>query len=93
MRLNEKEIQTIKHATLKVFGEAKIMLFGSRVDSSKKGGDIDLYIIPQKRENLFLKKIRLKSLLEEKLYKPVDIVVAKDESRAIEKEALRGIEL
>lgn len=91
MRLTDKEIDIIKSQTLKIFGESKIYLFGSRVDKNKKGGDIDLYIVPKNREESFRKKLLLKARLEEMLFKPVDIVVAKDSNRPIEKEAKRGI--
>ena len=93
MRLSSKEVEIIKENTKKIFGNSKIILFGSRIDDNKKGGDIDLYIIPKNKENLFVKKLRLKSILEDLLFKPVDIVVAKNENRLIEKEAKEGIEL
>jgi len=93
LRLTDKEIKIIKENTKKIFGESKIMLFGSRIDDKKNGGDIDLYIIPKEKENLFVKKLKLKSILEDLLFKPVDIVVAKDKNRLIEKEAMKGIEL
>jgi predicted nucleotidyltransferase len=70
-----------------------VYIFGSRVDDTKKGGDIDIYIIPISKIELFKKKIRLKSKLEEILYKPIDIVVSKDKNRLIEQEALRGVML
>ena len=45
MRLDEREIEAIKASFLSFFGpDDHIWLFGSRVDNSKKGGDIDLYI-------------------------------------------------
>ena len=40
-------------------------------------------------DKLFRKKI--KTLLEDILYKPVDIVIAKNSNRLIEQEALKGI--
>lgn len=45
MRLTEHEIDVIKATARRMFGGAvKVWLFGSRVDDSKRGGDIDLYI-------------------------------------------------
>ena len=93
MRLNSKEIKIIKENTQKIFGKSKIILFGSRIDDEKVGGDIDLYIVPENKEDLFIKKLRLKAILEDLLFKPVDIVIARDENRLIEKEARKGVEL
>jgi predicted nucleotidyltransferase len=44
MRLTNQEIRDIKESFHRVFGTGKIYLFGSRVDDSSKGGDIDLFI-------------------------------------------------
>ena len=45
MRITEKDQKAIVKATHQNFGErVEVYLFGSRVDESKKGGDIDLYI-------------------------------------------------
>ncbi len=90
MRLKTKEIRAIKLTVLETFGEAKIYLFGSRLDDSKKGGDIDLFIIPKNRNNLLEKKIKTIAKLERELCKPVDIVIHKDFERDIEKKALEG---
>ena len=43
MRLSSIEQQVIRDASLRWFG-VRPRLFGSRVDDSKRGGDIDLYI-------------------------------------------------
>jgi len=41
-----------------VFGKnSKVIFLGSRVDDTRKGGDIDLYIQPRIKENLSEKKI------------------------------------
>lgn len=91
MRLSQKEISIIKTKIKIIFGEAKIYLFGSRIDDNKNGGDIDLYIIPREKTNLFKNKIKIKTVLEDLLFKPVDIVIAKDKNRLIEQEALKGM--
>lgn len=56
MRLTTDQIQTIISVTKHRFGKnAKVFLFGSRVDDSKKGGDIDLLISNKEKSHLTLK--------------------------------------
>jgi len=93
LRLSIKEINIIKNKVKVIFGESLIYLFGSRVDDRKKGGDIDLYIIAKINENLFQKQRRLKVVLEDILYKPVDIVISINKDRLIEKEAILGLKI
>ena len=44
MRLQKSEVDAIKETIYAFDPKAKIYLFGSRVDDTKKGGDIDLLI-------------------------------------------------
>jgi len=44
VRLKEGEIKTIKEVIAKFDPQAEIILFGSRADPTKRGGDIDLVI-------------------------------------------------
>ena len=45
MRLTADQIRVIREAILDRDPEAKILLFGSRVDDAAKGGDIDLLVL------------------------------------------------
>ena len=77
VRLKEEEIKAIK-TTIKQFDpEAKIFIYGSRADLSKKGGDIDILIISDK---ISLKdQLKIKARLITKLGdRKIDLVIAKN---------------
>lgn len=95
MRLNEYYKNTIKKYFNDYFGNGKIYLFGSRVDDTKKGGDIDLYLVLENFDNLFEKKLKFLSRVKRELGdQKIDIVFNKDKNRLIEQEAIKwGIEL
>ena len=45
MRLTPREIEVLKEVGAEVFGpQARLFLFGSRLDDTRRGGDIDLYV-------------------------------------------------
>ncbi len=45
MRIDQNTLKIIKELAIRYFGEdCEIRIFGSRIDDSKKGGDIDIYI-------------------------------------------------
>ena len=45
MRLSADQIEAIKQETAHFFGaDARVWLFGSRVDDTARGGDVDLYV-------------------------------------------------
>ncbi len=95
MRLTKDEINLIKTKIREIIN-GDIYIFGSRTDNSKKGGDVDIYIVPF--ENMDLKqKIKIsneiKASLEFDLMMNVDVVISKDKNRAIEKEALKGVKI
>jgi len=96
MRLTEEEISGIKKAFYETFKEGEIYLFGSRIDESQKGGDIDLYIIPFKKiKNLREEKLKFLIKLDEYLgEQKIDVIISKDKDRLIEQEALKkGVKL
>jgi predicted nucleotidyltransferase len=79
MRLSKRQIASIKNAVVEVLGpEAQVWLFGSRVDDSAKGGDIDLLVRPDPTAGNpdLMGKVRLLGKLERALgERRIDIVI------------------
>ena len=74
MRLSETQRQRILEVTRQNFGDdAKAWLFGSRVDYTRRGGDVDLYIETGQSNNL-MAELRCKMAIEESLDLHVDLV-------------------
>ena len=99
MRLTENQQMAILEAVTEVFGtDAKVLLFGSRVDDTARGGDIDLLVHSgkpvQQRER---KALQLVARLQIRLGdQPIDVLVLDPDTarQAIHEEALRtGVEL
>ena len=59
MRLSHEERAALKGELAKISPEAKIYLFGSRVDDGKRGGDIDLLIVSGDLTKRDLRRLRL----------------------------------
>ena len=94
MRLTDYEVKMIKQVFLDIFKHGNIYLFGSRVDDEKRGGDIDLYI-QTNNKNILTKKIKFLSKIKQIIGdQKIDIVISRDKTRVIEKEAIaNGIQL
>jgi predicted nucleotidyltransferase len=77
MRLSEFEKRIIKNAAKDIFGEdTEVFIFGSRVDDTRKGGDIDIYLKCLNEENILDKKIRYLIKLENSLGEQrIDVVI------------------
>ena len=75
MRLLQNEVSMIKNNILDHIQDAKIILFGSRVDDNKKGGDIDILI--ESKQNISIEKqIKILASIElSGLSRKVDLVI------------------
>jgi predicted nucleotidyltransferase len=95
MRLSQRYIEVIQKYFNQIFQHGDIYLFGSRVDDTKKGGDIDLYLVLKEHTHLFEKKIKFLSRIKRELgEQKIDVIFNTDSSRLIEREAIRwGIKL
>ena len=76
MRLNETQRNAIIINARKHFGaNAKVRLFGSRVDPSKRGGDIDLLVLAsQKKMTIKNKLLFLVDLKKQIGLRKIDVV-------------------
>ena len=78
MRLSTQEQKSIITNFKQIFPYAKLYLFGSRVDDTKKGGDIDLYIETHSSEYSYSKLLDFNSLVQEEIgLQKIDIVINK----------------
>ena len=59
MRLTQNETNLLKEKLASLSKEAKLYLFGSRVDDTKRGGDIDLLVVSKKLTKKDLRHLRL----------------------------------
>ena len=99
MRLSSIEINAIKSETVQQFGAyARVFLFGSRVDDSQRGGDIDLLVnLPQPQDHKVRLALRMNARLQMRLgVQKIDIVLLDPQTAqlSIHHAALRtGIDL
>ncbi|MGC3874665.1 nucleotidyltransferase domain-containing protein [Halomonas sp. GXIMD04776] len=94
LRLTDDQIRTIKQTTSEIFGPGvQVRLFGSRLDNSAKGGDIDLlveseHLIDEKLAKALTLTARLQLRLGDQ---PFDVLVVDPGVRlnAVHQQALR----
>ena len=89
MRITEHEKKVIVEAVKNTDPDAKVWLFGSRVDDNKKGGDIDIAIFSDKINKEVMKVIQVRRYICSRIgEQKIDIVTTSDGSEAIFKLAL-----
>jgi hypothetical protein len=100
MRVSAGKLAILKHAIHAVFPpDARVFLFGSRIDDNKRGGDIDLMVVSDLRRDVLetakiaaIAKIQV-ALGEQK----IDLVVTNDPARdtrpVVREASLHGVEL
>jgi len=80
MRITNEEHQVISNTIHQADAEAMIYLFGSRVDDSAKGGDIDLLVL-SKKINL-MDKLEILAQLHQRIgERKIDIAIYPDTTR------------
>jgi len=75
MRLSDEQIRNLrKTVTSMIKDVTEIRVFGSRLDNSRKGGDLDLVVESEQRHGI-IQKADLKIALERVLGLPVDVLL------------------
>jgi len=75
MRLSNEQIAALREVVRAIAGDdAEIVVFGSRLDNARHGGDLDL-LIESDRPLGPLDRARIKIRLEDRLGLPVDVIV------------------
>ena len=89
MRLQPQEVTIIKEAILSLDPQARVFLYGSRVDPARKGGDIDLLILSKLLKDIDSIKI-LKSIYENMEEQKIDILITAETDDPFVQIALKG---
>jgi predicted nucleotidyltransferase len=95
MRISDYEKNVIIDAVKSADPDAKVWLFGSRADDSKKGGDIDIAVLSEKINNEAMQKIQVRRFICDRIgEQKIDIVASTDGKEAFFRLAVEeGIEL
>jgi len=94
MRLSLQEIKVLKTKLNDLDRNARLYLFGSRIDDQKKGGDIDLLIKSNTFKQADIRKLRL-SFFDVFGEQKIDIIVddGKNDNAFIKKIQQHAIEI
>jgi len=95
MRITENEKNVIIDAVKNIDPDARLWLFGSRADDSKKGGDIDIAIFSEEINNDVMKKIQVRRFICNRIgEQSIDIITSSDGKEAFFRLAVEeGIKL
>lgn len=93
MRLSKREIEAILQVAEDIYGtDVKVYLFGSRVDDSRRGGDIDLLVRTTSAKKGILDRVRMaariKSLIGDQ---KIDIIGDYEDNQVVQEALKNGI--
>ena len=95
MRITEHEKNAIVDAVKSADPDARVWLFGSRTDDSKKGGDIDIAILSERIKKEVMLEIQVRSFICDRIGEQrIDIVASAEGKEAFFRLAVEeGIQL
>jgi len=75
MRLSNEHINIIKNTLSQSMNDFTVFLFGSRVDDSKRGGDIDLFVKTSQNISLQDELLILAKLEHHGIMRKIDLIL------------------
>lgn len=91
MRLSKREIEVILQVAEDIYGtDVKIYLFGSRVDDSRRGGDIDLLVRTTSEKKGILDRVRMAARIKSLIGDQKIDIIGDYEDNQVVREALKN---
>ena len=93
MRLSKREVEAILQVAEDIYGtEVKVYLFGSRVDDSRRGGDIDLLVRTTSAKKGILDRVRMASRIKSLIGdQKIDIIGDYEDNQVVQEVLKNGI--
>jgi len=83
MRLSAYEREALREAVHQYLPDAQVMLYGSRTDDAKRGGDIDLLILTDRDVDLRT-RLRIEARMWEKIgEQKIDVLIEKPDKLSL----------
>ena len=91
MRLSKREIEAILQVAEDIYGaDVKVYLFGSRVDDSRRGGDIDLLVRTTSEKKGILDRVRMAARIKSLIGDQKIDIIGDYEDNQVVREALKN---
>lgn len=91
MRLSKREIEAILQVAEDIYGtDVKVYLFGSRVDDSRRGGDIDLLVRTTSANKGILDRVRMAARIKSLIGDQKIDIIGDYEDNQVVREALKN---
>lgn len=91
MRLSKREIEVILQVAEDIYGtDVKVYLFGSRVDDSRRGGDIDLLVRTTSQKKGILDRVRMAARIKSLIGDQKIDIIGDYEDNQVVREALKN---
>ena len=91
MRLSKREIEAILQVAEDIYGtDVKVYLFGSRVDDSRRGGDIDLLVRTTSARKGILDRVRMAARIKSLIGDQKIDIIGEYEDNQVVREALKN---